>query len=151
MAVTNHIPESSEPVRLNDEEVREQVYKALAEEVKSIFGEHAPRVNKDHVRDLLDSVTEIIFRVARKEGYFRFPKGYGSLKVVRLKPNPKPKRLPTGEMVPMPKDRVKLRYEEGAAVLEMLGSPPKTSFKRRFQRQSALAESTRKILDGSPV
>lgn len=133
----------------SDEEVREQTHKAIAAAVTEILNKGtAARVSNQLGRSVLEAVTEVIFTVAMRQGYFRFPDGYGSLKVQRLKADPKLKRLPTGEMVPMPTKRVRLRYEEGAAVREALGLPPKTNYVRRYRRGTRLGPRAQDILTG---
>jgi hypothetical protein len=144
------LPTLSDAPPLPDEIVRERVYRAISSEIKKLTGgKPVQRLSKELGRDVLEAVTEIVFAVALREGYFRFPNGYGSLKVQRLKRDPQPKRLPTGEIVDMPPNRVKLRYEEGAAVRESLGQPPKTSYRRRYDRRSKLSNQSRDLLDGT--
>jgi hypothetical protein len=142
------IPTPSE-VR-KDEEIREGIYRAASQAMRELTdGKGIPRISKELGRDIIEVITEIIFASALKEGYFRFPNGYGSLKVQRLKRNPQPKRLPTGEMVTMSSKRVRMRYEEGAAVRESLGMPPKTNYKRKYDRRSKLSERTLELLTGA--
>lgn len=136
--------------RLSDEAIREHVFRAISNEARELTGGRPiQRVSKELGRDLLEAVTEIIFTATMAHGYFRFPNGYGSLKVARLKRNPKPKRLPTGAVVPISGSRVKLRYEEGAAVREELGMTPKTNYQRRYRRRSKLSKKTIELLAGS--
>ena len=106
------------------------------------------RLNTQLGRKVLAGITEIIFTAALKDGYFRFPDGFGSFSVQRLTPNPKPKRLPTGDIVPMPPNRVKFKYEDGAAVREALGLSKKTNYVRRYKRESRLSKKTLSMLRG---
>lgn len=140
-------PQSFESVP--DDESRDRLYRAISSEVVELVRGKVPRVGREMGRDVLERVTEIIFTALLRDGYFRFPSGYGSLKVQRLKRHPQPKRLPTGEVVELPSNRVKLRYEEGAAVREALGLPPKTNYKRRFSRESVLSARSKGYLDGT--
>lgn len=142
------LPQFSETIKPTDEELRERFYKALSNTAREIFADKR-KYSKETGRLLLEQVVELIFAQAIQSGYFRFPNGYGSLKVQRLKRNPQMKRLPDGRMVPMPHTRTKLRYEEGAAVREGLGMPPQTNYKRRFNRQSKLTKKTKDLLNGS--
>lgn len=131
----------------DDAEVRAKVYLAIVNHVRELTqGKPITRVSYLLGRNILVGVTEIIMSTALREGYFRLPEGYGSLRVKRLKPNPKPKRLPNGDMIMLPPNRSKLEYEDGAAVREYLKMPPKTSYRRRFQRESALSDKTQGLL-----
>lgn len=147
MARTLPIP--SEKKR-TDEEIREGLYRAVSQAVRELTdGKAIPRISKELGKDIVEVVTEAIFTSALDEGYFRFPNGYGSLKVQRLKRNPKPKRLPTGEIVTMSPNRVRLRYEEGAAVRERLGMPPKTNYERKYERRPKLSDRALDLLGGT--
>lgn len=114
----------------------------------AVRGAALPTLTLDQTmgKDLLAGITEIIFTAALRDGYFRFPDGYGSFRVQRLTENPKPKRLPTGDVVPMPANRVKFKYEDGAAVREVLGLSKKTNYIRRHPRGTRLADHTKELL-----
>lgn len=138
---------SENPVELPDEEVRERLYLAIAAHVIEVVKDKPNlRIGHELGRVILEGVTEALFKTAITHGYMRFPGGYGSMKVQRLKRDAQLKRLPTGEMVPMPPNRVRLRYEEGAAVREALGMPRKTSYVRQFRREDALPEKALALL-----
>lgn len=139
------------PKKTVDAEVRERVYRAVSNEVREILTKTPMhRLNKAVGQKIVEAVTEILFTAAIKEGYFRFSDGYGSLRVARLKRETAPKPLPGGGTVQMSPNRMKLRYEAGAAVRDALGMPPQTTYVRRFERRSKLSEKTRLLLDGDP-
>lgn len=127
-------PSRAIPTRDSDGEIRERVYKAIALHIREKTGGEISRAGTALGREILDVVVEILFRTAIKEGYFRLPSGFGSLKVTQLRSSTK--RLPTGEVVELTEPRSRLRYEEGAAVRELLGMPYKTSYRRRYFRHS---------------
>lgn len=127
----------------NDGLIRDRVYRAIAAQVRESVGDTARPVGSVVGRELLDAVMEIVMRTALKEGYFRLPGGFGSFKVQRLKSTAK--RLPTGQVVELNSHRSRLRYEEGAAVRELLGMPYKTSYRRKHHRVSKLAEKAADI------
>lgn len=135
--------------KTKDAEVRERVYRAVSNEVRDILTKTPMlRLNKAVGQKIVEAVTEILFTAAIKEGYYRFSDGFGSLRVARLKRQTQPKPLPMGGEVRMSPNRMKLRYESGAAVREALGMPPQTSYVRRFERRSRLSEKTRRLLEG---
>lgn len=143
------VPVPSKP-RLSDEAIRTRIFRAVSQQVRELTdGRPITRISKELGREIVEAVTEIIFTAALEHGYFRFPGGYGSLKVARLKQNPRPKRLPTGEVVTMRPNRIKVRYEEGAVVREELGMPPKTNYQRRYRRRSKLSKRTLDLLAGT--
>lgn len=148
MPLSRPLPQFSEEATPTDEQLRERFYRAVSNATREAMTGRT-KYSKEAGKIIFEAITELIFAQAVKAGYFRFPNGYGSLKVQRLKLDPQPKRLPTGEMVEMPTGRVKLRYEEGAAIREALGMPPHTNYKRRFNRQSKLSKKTVDLLSGS--
>lgn len=122
-----------------DGQIRERVYRAIAAHIRDATGGEVPRaIGSALGREVLDAVIEIVMRTALAEGYFRLPGGFGSFKVQRLKSTAK--RLPTGQVVALTSRRSRLRYEEGAAVRELLGMPYKTSYRRKHLRTSKLSE-----------
>lgn len=144
------LPQFSETTKpdLTDEEIRERVDLAISAHVADLVKDReVVRPGRELGRAIFEGITEIIFKVAVEYGYVRFPQGHGSLKVHRLKRNAQPKRLPTGKMVTMSPNRVRVKYEEGAAVREALGMPRKTSYVRQFDRESALSDRVIRILD----
>lgn len=64
-------------------------------------------------KEIFDTVVSEIFGAATRDGGFRFPGGYGSLKVVKVAAGKK--TLPNGTVVSAP-ERSKLRYDMGTAV-----------------------------------
>ena len=119
--------------------VRERVHKAIGAYLSEAT-EGAVPSSIVLGREVLDAIMEIVVRTAINEGYFRFPGGYGSLKVQHLRSASK--RLPTGEVVKLKEQRSRLRYEEGATVRELLGMPYKTSYRRKFARTSKLGDKS---------
>jgi len=147
LAISNHVNE------LVTEYVREAIvrYKerltAAGNDPEKVKGpQERPHLNAPFGRAVLAGVTEIIFTAAMRQSYFRFPDGYGSFRVQRLRKNPKPKRLPTGQIVEMSPDRVKFKYEDGAAVRDKLNLSKKTNYIRRYIRQSKLSPRTQELL-----
>ena len=129
----------SDPVADGDGLIRERVYRAIAAHIRDATGGEVPRaIGPALGREVLDAVIEIVMRTALAEGYFRLPGGFGSFKVQQLKSMDK--RLPTGQVVALNARRSRLRYEEGAAVRELLGMPYKTSYRRKHLRTSKLSE-----------
>ncbi len=148
LAVSNHINE------LTSDYVKKAIkrYKArLAAAAKGAGPAPKGPPEKLHLnghigKEILAGITEILFTAALRDGYFRFPDGYGSFRVQRLTENPKPKRLPTGEVIDMPPNRVKFKYEDGAAVREALGLSKKTNYVRLYERESRLSKKTKALL-----
>jgi hypothetical protein len=144
MAVTRN----TQPIRYSDAttepgaEIRERVYKAIAVHVAELR-DGATEKTTAFGRDVLDAVIEIVVRTAIKEGYFRLPGGFGSFRSQSLKSSLK--RLPTGEVIELSPNRMRLRYEEGAAVRELLGMPYKTSYRRKQTRRSKLTKQAASI------
>lgn len=164
-------PPPSDTPLVSEEVRRERVYRAISNHVAELTEAYVARavaryqarlieqgdeatqapdgrlhLSRKFGREVLVGLTEIIFTAALKDGYFRFPEGYGSFRVQTLTANPKPKRLPTGEVIPMAPHRVKFKYEDGAAVRDQLGLAKKTNYKRRFQRESRLSIRTQGLL-----
>lgn len=154
LAVSNHINElTAEYVKDAVERYKARL-EAAGEEGAEAGGAIKGPPEKIHLnaqlgKEILAGITEIIFTAALNEGYFRFPDGFGSFRVQRLTENPRPKRLPTGQVIPMPPNRVKFKYEDGAAVREALGLSKKTNYVRRYQRESRLSPRTKVLLTES--
>jgi hypothetical protein len=147
LAISNHVNELvTEYVREAIERYKERLMAAGNDPEKVKGPQERPHLNAPFGRAVLAGVTEIIFTAAMRQSYFRFPDGYGSFRVQRLRANPKPKRLPTGVVVEMPPDRVKFKYEDGAAVREVLNLSKKTNYVRRYIRQSKLSPRTQELL-----
>jgi hypothetical protein len=168
--VPTSLPDPVEPV--SEAARRDRVYRAVADHVSTLtatyveaamerYRERLATVEEGQTvlppseklpveiglgKELLAGITEIIFTAALRDGYFRFPDGFGSFRVQRLTEKPKPKRLPTGQLIAMPPNRVKFKYEDGAAVREALGLSRKTNYVRRYTRQSRLTERTTELL-----
>lgn len=160
LAISNHVNEIMDTyVKRGVLRHLERMEALLAERADAVARGEAPpevslaprtqartRRNLQAGRDILAGLTEILFTAAIRDGYLRFPNGYGSFKVVRSGSGV-PKRLPTGKLIAMSPDRVRFRYEEGAAVREALGLAPKTSYVRRFQRELTVSKDTQALLD----
>jgi nucleoid DNA-binding protein len=154
LAVSNHVNElTAEYVKDAVERYRARLAEAGEdpEATERIVKGPSERIhlNAQLGKEILAGITEIVFTAALREGYFRFPDGFGSFRVQRLTENPKPKRLPTGQIIPMPPNRVKFKYEDGAAVREALGLSKKTNYVRRYQRESRLSGRTKELLTES--
>lgn len=135
--------EPSERLRGSDELVRERVYNAVGTHVLEVMG-HPETQKKTRTigQEVLDAAIEVVVRMAIKEGYFRLPGGFGSFKVLLLGAGKK--RLPNGTIVDLAENRSRLKYEEGAAVRELLGMPYKTSYRRKYARHSKLTQAASK-------
>lgn len=99
--------------------------------------------SREFGREILEAVVEICLRSAMAEGYFRLPNGFGSFRLQQLKNTVK--RMPGGRLVALTDRRSRLRYEEGAAVRELIGMPPKTSYRRKYARESKLSSRATEI------
>jgi hypothetical protein len=133
-------PSNSQPTRDDNgsgSAVRDRVHRAIAQHLKTVTEGDIRHVSSAFGREVLDVVIEIVIRTALQEGYFRLPSGFGSFKVTQLRSSTK--RLPTGALVSLTEPRSRLRYEEGAAVRELLGMPYKTSYRRKYHRQSKVS------------
>lgn len=140
----------SVPKPKRDPAVRDRVYRAVSNQVREILAETPlVRVNKDVGQRIFEAVVEILFVALLQESYLRFPGGFGSFRVARLKRLTAPKALPNGAgTMQLQPHRMKLRYEAGATVREALGMPPQTSHVRKFDRRSKLSDKTRALLTG---
>lgn len=148
-AISNHINEiTAKYVKAAVDRYRARLDAMSAEERAALLKGPPEKLNLNLRlgKDVLAGITEIVFTAAMQDGYFRFPDGYGSFRVQRLTSDPKPKRLPTGDIIQMPSNRVKFKYEDGAAIREALGLSRKTNYIRRYKRESRLSEKTRHLL-----
>lgn len=139
---------------LSDDEFKEYLYEMMAQFVRSkgyLAGQPtkqgACRLSKPKARRLFEYMTELIFTRVVETGYFRFPSGYGSLTLTRLKEDAAPRPLPDGTMIQPKPRRFKVRYSTGVTVLEMLGVNPnkykrKTAHKSVFDEPMANSEET---------
>lgn len=91
------------------------------------------KLGKDTAKRILDRMVEMIFKRVVETGYFRFPNGYGSLKLGKLKENAAAKKMPSGEVVTPKPHRFKVKYKDGVAVMDMLGTNPH-KYKRKTPR-----------------
>lgn len=91
------------------------------------------KIGKDHAKRILDRMVEMIFKRVVETGYFRFPNGYGSLKLGKLKENAQAKKMPDGTIVTPKPHRFKVKYKDGVAVMDMLGTNPQ-KYKRKTPR-----------------
>lgn len=135
-AVTEKVRESGKTNGLTDEEFKVFLYEFIGEFVQvHKTGHH--RLSKPKARQLLDHLVELVFKRAIETGYFRFPGGYGAIKLVRLKPQAALRTMPDGSIVkPLPY-RYKLRLINGVAVQELLGTSPH-KYRRRTPRKAAI-------------
>jgi hypothetical protein len=148
LAVSSHLSELTETyVKEAVERYKERL--AGAEDLDAAIKGPPEKIhlNASLGKAILAGVTEIMFTAAMNASYFRFPDGFGSFRVQRLTKEPKAKRLPTGQMIEMPTQRIKFRYEDGAAVREKLNLTRKTNYVRRYNRVSRLSKRTQELLD----
>ncbi len=91
---------------------------------------------------VLDRLTEMIFKRVVETGYFRFPNGYGSLKLGKLKEGAAPKTMPDGTVVVPKPHRFKVKYKDGVAVMDMLGTNPHKYKRKTPRHKDALERSS---------
>lgn len=116
-----------------DESTKEQIYEVIQKKAL----DKGTRISRVAAKEIFDSVIDVMFAGMLKdkdEGYFRFPLGYGILRVKRFKARPA-KAMPTRENLPVapiakPETRLHVRYHEGATVRKALGT-----YKGVYQRQ----------------
>lgn len=132
----------------SETEVMERVYYALATHLIDVTGGQFRRPTKRLGKELLKGLTEIVFRTAIKEGFFRFPAGWGTLRTRPLACYKK--RLPSGDIVQLPPARQRLKYEEGSAVRELVGRPLRTKYERQFRRRTILTDRALRVAKFAP-
>lgn len=89
---------------------------------KMVTEKTGKRIGIATAKKIFDSVVKEVFTAAVKDEFFRFPGGFGSFHVRHLGVGTKPKRLPSGKEVTLGEGRVKLRYQEGVMVKQLLGT-----------------------------
>lgn len=131
--------EPSKATGESDTEIRLRVYRAIAAHVRETTGGVVSMQGEGLSLgcDILNAVVEIIFRTAIKEGYFKLPAGFGSLKVQELRGTVK--KLPTGQLLTLSANRSRLRFTEGTAVKDLLGMPYKWTSRKAYLRKSKLS------------
>lgn len=137
---------------LDDSEYKHFMYETLADMIH--FHTGGRRLGKLVARDLFEAMIELMFKQAIAGGYFRFPLGYGALKVRKFKAAAKAKIMPTRADLPTapvakPGERQHLRYTEGTSVRHALGTYT-LPYKRKTKRRSRL-DPTVVVLDAPPV
>jgi hypothetical protein len=138
---------------LSDTEYKELMYDQLAILIQNKTG--GRKLGRPVARELFEAIIEMIFKQAVGGGYFRFPLGYGALKVREFKGADKPKVMPTRDDLPVapiaqPGDRLHLRYTEGTSVRQALGTYS-LPYKRKTERRSRVDLSGVVVLDAPPV
>lgn len=121
---------------LDDRQVNREIHRMISRVVaESRVGKVLPMTDS---RKIFEMCVEAIFRAVASTGYFRFPKGYGSLALKTMKGTRR--RTPQGEWVAIEGNRVFVRYREGLATRELLG---KTSpwHPRKKPRESMLPKT----------
>jgi nucleoid DNA-binding protein len=121
-----------------DLEYKDTIYERINETVLKLTHR---RIGRQHSKELFELVIEMIFAQAFKSGYFRFPLGFGAFKVREFKGAKKAKLMPTRPDLPVapiakPKNRLHLRYTEGAEVRKAMGNPGQ--YARKTRRRSRL-------------
>lgn len=98
----------------------------IHEKVASLVKEKTTKnIGRAGGKAIFDTVVQMIFAAAVKDGSFRFPGGYGSFHVRQLNEGTKPKRLPSGATTTIGAGRKKLRYVEGNEVKSLMGTRKK--------------------------
>jgi len=132
MSKVQKVDEAGTTVVLSDDQFKE----ALHETIAGMVRKHTDRVlSKPHAKRIFDRLTELIFQRVIETGYFRFPGGYGSLKLTKLRENAVVRTMPDGTKVKPRMDRYKIRYKDGVAVMEKLGTSPH-KYRRKNPRKS---------------
>lgn len=93
-----------------DLEAKETIHAKIRDMVKAKTGSS---IGLSGGKEIFDEVVKEIFESAVKEGNFRFPAGFGSLKVVTVAAGKK--TLPNGRTVNAP-ERKKVRLDMGTAI-----------------------------------
>lgn len=129
MAKTHKVDDG--PVLLvSDDEFKDVLHETLD---KMVYDKTRKKLGKDVAKRVLDRMVEMIFKRVVETGYFRFPNGYGSLKLGKLKENASSKTMPDGTVVTPKPHRFKVKYKEGVAVMDMLGTNPQ-KYRRKTPR-----------------
>lgn len=123
---------------VSDEQFKEVLYETIAKMVKDSLarkGVTGGILSKPDAKRIFGRITELIFLRAVEAGYFRFPAGYGSLKLTKLRENAAVRVMPDGQQVKPKDERFKLRYTGGVAVMDMLGTNPH-KYRRKTPRRT---------------
>lgn len=98
---------------------KQEIHEKIQDIVKEKTGKNIGRAGG---KAIFDTVVEMVFSSASRDGSFRFPGGFGALHVRNLNEGTKPKRLPSGATTVIGAGRKKLRYVEGNEVKGLLGT-----------------------------
>jgi hypothetical protein len=118
---TTEAPEA--PATAEDMAAKERIHAMIDNMVQTKTGK---RIGMATAKDIFDAVVKEVFTAGVKDGQFRFPGGFGSLHVRKLGVGTKPKRLPSGATTTLGEGRIKLRYQEGVSVKQLLGTDKRT-------------------------
>jgi nucleoid DNA-binding protein len=97
-----------------EKDAKEGIHEAVRDIVKDKTGKS---VGIAGGKEIFDTIVTKIFESVVAEGNFRFPGGFGSLKVVHVAAGKK--TLPSGQVINAPA-RKKIRYDNGTTVREKL-------------------------------
>lgn len=123
-------------VSLTDEEFKDYLHDQIGRLVREKTG---VAISRAQARSIFNLATEVVFRRVVEAGYFRFPGGYGSFKLVQLRENAAVRTMPGGDKVKPKNRRYKVKYASGVAVMDMLGVNPH-KYVRKTKRPSVLAD-----------
>lgn len=132
MSKSQKVDEAGTTVVVTDDQFKEVLHETIAKMVRDTTGKV---ISKPNAKRVFDRLTELIFQRVVETGYFRFPGGYGSLKLTKLRENAVERTMPDGSIVKPKPDRYKIRYKDGVAVMEMLGTSPH-KYRRKTPRKS---------------
>lgn len=128
-------PPPLEHVQIDDSAIKDEVHAVLMAGVKRLTG---AQINREAAKALVEAVLETLLFGAIRVGYVRLPRGFGSFHL-RTQTGPLRRRLPSGRLVEMTQPRVRLKYEEGLAIRDLLGKPDKHPHRRK-PRTSAVTD-----------
>lgn len=121
---------------VGDDEFKEHLHQQITRLVKS---QTDVTLSKPAARQVFNLITELVFRRVVETGYFRFPAGYGSLKLMKLKDDAAERTMPDGSVVKPKEHRYKIKYKDGVAVMDLLGTNPH-KYQRKHVRPSVVDE-----------
>lgn len=119
----------------------------LIVEILKAFGFRVPR---PVARLLYEAIVEFAVTQTVRTGRFRLPGGWGVFHLRVIGEQAKPRRLPTGEYVTR-QVRPVIRYEEGSATRDLVGTAPPSSYRRMTPRVSAIELGLKGMLPDEPV
>lgn len=122
--------DESPALLVSDDQFKDVLHETIDKMVRDKVGH---KLGKDTAKRILDRMVEMIFKRVVETGYFRFPNGYGSLKLGKLTEHAAPKVLPGGVVVQPKPHRYKVKYKDGVAVMDMLGTNPQ-KYRRKTPR-----------------